>query len=123
MDGKIYTHILDNNLLKIYNEKYIFQDDNDPKHRSKIVTNWKKSKNIISLDWPANSPDLNPIENIWSIVKNNVSRKRTKTVDEFELCIKNELENIDIIIVKNLIKSMSNRIKQVIKNKGDWIDY
>ena len=56
MTGDIYKDILKENLLPIYKSKYIFQDDNDPKHRSELVTNWKQKNNITSLDWPSNSP-------------------------------------------------------------------
>jgi transposase len=123
MNAEIYAHILDNNLLQIYTNNNLFQDDNDPKHRSKFVTNWKYKNNISCLEWPSNSPDLNPIENIWFIVKNNVSRKRTNTSEEFELSIRHELDNIDINIIKNVIKSMPKRIEEVIKNNGDHINY
>ncbi len=123
MDAPMYISILENNLLQIYTDEYIFQDDNDPKHRSNIVTNWKNHKKIKYLDWPPRSPDLNPIENVWSVVKNKVARTRTKTSNEFIECIKNELDNIDMDFVRNVIKSMPDRIKKVIESKGDSIDY
>ena len=82
LTGIKYIDILTDN-LKI-EKKLIFQDDNDPKHRSKVVTKWKEENNIISLDWPSNSPDLNPIENIWALLKNKVKKRPNKTIDEFK---------------------------------------
>jgi hypothetical protein len=66
MDAALYKNILENNLLLFAKNKmgvdWIFQYDNDPKHTSKLVKSWPKSQNIRVLKWPAQSPDLNPIE-------------------------------------------------------------
>jgi len=43
------------------NEDWILQEDNDPKHRSKLCTEWKQQSGIVILDWPSQSPDANPI--------------------------------------------------------------
>ena len=46
------------------NEDWILQEDNDPKHRSKLCTEWKQQSGIVTLDWQ--SPDANPIGNVWT---------------------------------------------------------
>jgi len=121
LTGIKYIDILKNN-MKI-EDNLIFQDDNDPKHRSEVVKKWKKDNNIVSLDWPSNSPDLNPIENIWSLLKNKVKKKLSKSIDEFKTNIIECWKEIDQEHINNTINSMPNRIKNVIINKGKSIDY
>ena len=49
--------------------KYVFQMDNDPKHTSKFVAKWLKVNKVKVLDWPSQSSDFNPIENVWAELK------------------------------------------------------
>ena len=55
---------------------WILQEDNDPKHRSKIAQKWKTENNVEVLPWSSMSPDQNPIENIWRLVKINIQKKK-----------------------------------------------
>ena len=62
--------------------------DGTPCHRSKIVTQFFKSKKIQILDWPGNSQDLNLIENLWTVLKDKVSEKQPNNTKELEEAIK-----------------------------------
>ena len=69
MDGAKYREILEGNLFQSSRDlrlglKLTFQQDNDPKHTAKATREWFKGKHLNVLDWPSQSPDLNPIENL-----------------------------------------------------------
>jgi len=125
MTKEIYKNILHDIYLPSYNNFHTFQDDNDPKHRSHLVTNWKKENNIISLEWPSCSPDLNPIENVWKLLKKNISQHITVTTsdNQFKKHIIDEWKKINHNTINNIINSMPNRVSQIIKNNGNYIYY
>jgi hypothetical protein len=125
LNGEQYIDILNSNILDlIYNdENLIYQDDNDPKHRCKLVCEWKKENLIKSIDWPSNSPDLNPMENGWNLLKHKLIGKEYDTKEEFTKDIIDKWEEIDLSIVNKLIDSMPKRLQLIIDKNGDRIDY
>ena len=75
------------------------------------------------MDWPFNSPNLNPIENLWAIVKRNVQLQQPQNIGDLERFMKEEWLKIPQDIIKNLVRSMKERCKLVIENKGERIPY
>ena len=75
------------------------------------------------LKWPSNSPDVNPIENIWSIVKRQVEKRKPKNIDELELVLAQEFKNTDISIVVNCVISIKKRCLSLISSNDERIKY
>ncbi len=73
---------------------------------------------VTVLDWPANSPDLNPIENLWDIVKRKMRDTRPNNADELKATVKETWASIPPQQCHKLITSMPRRIEAVIKAKG-----
>ena len=105
------------------NDHWVLQEDNDPKHQSKFANEWRAKKKITRLPWPARSPDLNPVENIWAILKSNVRYHQPKNLKELASAIRKEWKNLSIEYAQNLVASVQRRIKDVLEKNGDHILY
>ena len=67
--------------------KWVFQMDNDPKHTSKVVEKWLKDFKVKVLEWLSQSPELNPIENLWAELNKRVrARRPTNLTQLHQLC-------------------------------------
>ena len=120
-NGTKYLELLKNKFQLHMNvhECTIFMQDGAPCHKAKIVSNFLKSKKIQVCDWPGNSPDLNPIEILWVILKNKVAEEQHSSLKQLENVIK-KVRTLGIIseYCCKLIESMPKRLKMVIDNKG-----
>jgi len=121
MDAEKYMEILNSNIVK--NNDIIYQDDNDPRHRSYLIKEWKKECNITEYNWPSNSPDLNPMENIWNMLKIKVNKVENKTINDLIKCTEDKWNEIDKEVINNIIEGMPKRILKVIENNGNYIHY
>ena len=113
------------NMFPGQGDQYIFQDDGAPCHRAKIIKNWLTENNITSMtDWPGQSPDINPIENLWAIIKRHIrERKPTGRVSLIEAIIRAWNHDVNIDTLHKLIESMPRRIAAIIAAKGNVTKY
>ena len=127
LNAQGYQSLLSENFLPWFRRQHIgrltFQQDNAPPHTAKTTKRFFLDNNIDVLPWPASSPDLNPIENVWGILKVRVDRKKPKNREELVSISMQEWEGIDINTVRNCIDSMPRRIEEVIVKNGEKIDY
>ena len=102
-----------------------FQDDNASPHRSKIAIEFREEKSLRTLSWPAQSPDLNPIENLWDEIKRSLKneKRKPKNLNELERLVKKTWRSIPQDKIKRLVESMPRRVQAVIDANGGPTKY
>ena len=100
------------------NLKSFFQQDNAPAHAARSTRNVMQGLGLRVLEWPANSPDLNPIENLWSYVMRLMSHRPARSVNELLGQVMQAWNQIPFAYIRKLFRSMPVRIQEVIKQKG-----
>lgn len=129
MNSDLYIELLDDVLVTFGEEtlgnNWTFQQDNASIHASKKTKLFLENKNIPVLPWPACSPDLNPIENVWGLLSQKVYAhgRQFQSVRELKQSLTEEWNNLEPDILKSLIDSMPRRLQHVIIAKGDNSNY
>lgn len=125
MNKKAYIKVLEDHLFLHYDihDCNMFMHDGAPCHRNIVVKRLLADKNIPVLDWPGNSPDLNPIKNAWHIVKNKVGEKCVTSVPNLTCELKKIWMEIEPLYWKTLSDSMPKCIADVLKVKRNISKY
>lgn len=127
VNGEVYKAVLSDHLLPWADTTlgsrqthWLLQDDNAPAHRSTVVNCFKTAVGIRTIQWPARSPDLNPIENVWDILGRRIRKQnpRPSSLAQLASALKTEWESIPQSHIQHLILSMTRRVRAVIEAKG-----
>jgi transposase len=131
LDAQLYVRILDDEFLGtleyygLEKDEIVFQQDNDPKHTSRIAHEWLENNKVEVLKWPAQSPDLNPIEHLWHRLKRQLAAYEIEptSIDDLWERVEAEWEKIPPQVCIDLIESMPRCIAAVLKAKGGYTKY
>ncbi len=118
MNANMYCDILKQRLGR----RAVFQDDNDPKHTSKTTTALLKKLRVKVMDWPSMSPDLNPIEHLWGILKRKVEERKVSNIHQLRDVVM-EWKRTPVATCEALVNSMPKRVKAVLENNGGHTNY
>jgi hypothetical protein len=130
-NNQVYKDILEDELTKslkyfgLKAEEVIYMHDNAPPHKAKALTKWLDDHKIERFEWPANSPDLNPIENLWAELK-----RRLGDYEEIPKGMLELWERVQVVwddfapeYCRKLIETMPRRMAMVLERKGKSIPY
>ena len=126
MNSNRYCEILQQSMipsLQKLGRRAVFQHDNDPKHTSKTTTALLKRLRVKVMDWPNMSPDLNPIEHLWGMLKRKVEVRKVSNIRQLRDVVMEERKSIPVATWEALVNSMPMRVKAVLDNDGGHTKY
>ncbi len=131
MDADLYCKILHEALMASLDwydlgvNNVIFQQDNDPKYTSHKAKACFNELGLQVLEWPVQSPDLNPIEHLWEHLKRRLNAYPNQPSGMLELWerVEKEWKKIPVEVILNLIDGMSRRVVAILAAKGGLTKY
>ncbi|GFW17029.1 transposable element Tc3 transposase [Trichonephila clavipes] len=105
--------------------QFLFRDDNTPYHRTVAAEQLLESDNIECMDWPARSPNLNPIDIVWDFLGRRLAARTLPpvTIRELRLALQDEWAAMPQQLIDTLILSMGRRCETCLAVRGDPIPY
>jgi transposase len=123
-----YSAVLRYNLIPTFRQffpdgPWLFQQDNVRFHTSFDLITYLHEQGVTFLEWPAWSPDLNPIENLWNDMKRRVYNRLPQTMEQLEQFIREEWHASDLTFISRICRSMPDRLQLLLDSQGHKIDY
>ena len=94
-----------------------------PKHTAHTIKAWLQEKNVTVLKWPSNSPDLNPIENVWALLKNHLKKSGLRDIEQLKKAAEKYWDSLTHNYLQTLVGSMPRRIQACLAGEGNIILY
>ena len=127
VNAQIYKTIVQDHVVPIIRnsgiDRAIFIQDNAPCHKAKMVMSYLSEQDFEIMDWPPQSPDLNPIENLWKTLGMKVMARNPTNTDDLWEKLQEEWSKISVEDCQKLIHSCSRRCAAVVESKGLFTKY
>ena len=124
MNSEIYQGTLQQHLLPMMAQSpFILQQDNAKPHTSRSTRRWFADQGIEVLEWPSQSPDLNPIENLWDIISRRLQCQTWRKPEELWRKILEIWNALPTDILLQLVTSMPSRLQAVVDVRGGHTEY
>lgn len=104
-------------------DDWMFQQDTAPHHSARSIKVWMENQNVRPMPWPAQSPDLNPTEDLWKIIKSKMENHKPKTKGQLFELVQQEWAELTVEQCRKLVEDMPQRMDAVIKSNGSAIQY
>ena len=127
VNAQIYKNIVQDHVVPIIQnsgfDRATFMQDNAPCHKAKVVMSYLSEQDFEIMDWPPQSPDLNPRENLWKTLEVKVMERSPTNTEDLWAKLQEEWSKISIEDCQELIRSCSRRCAAVIESKGSFTKY
>jgi transposase len=134
--GRVVRACLEEQLPTIASPGSIFQQDNASTHTAHVVQDWLRpwaiENGVELMNWPPYSPDLNPIENLWKLLKEAIQRnhpdldtapKSNESLQRLAEAAVEAWEALEDRLLESLVESMRRRLEAVIRARGWYTKY
>lgn len=103
----------------------VFMDDNARPHRARVVTDLLRQEAIDTLQWPAMSPDMNPIEHLWDVIGRKIQARNPpcQNLNQLRAALVEEWQRIPIGTLRRLVQGMRRRVAELYRKRGGYTTY
>ena len=100
---------------------YVFQQDGAPCHTAMSSKNWMRFRTFLLKYWPANSCDLNVIENILGLMKRRLNELQVRDLKTLRETVQEIWDNLNNSMINSLVEQFYHRLVLVLMNSGESI--